>query len=56
MRGLGLSIAAVLASVSGAAAAQAPADITITGSRIFPESMAADSAGNVYVGSNGGTI
>jgi sugar lactone lactonase YvrE len=50
-------MAAVLACLGGAAAAQpAPADITITGSRVFPESMASDAAGNIYVGSNGGTI
>lgn len=38
------------------ASASAPADITINGSRIHPESIAADAAGNIYVGSTGGTV
>ncbi len=54
MRGLGYSIAAVLACLGGAAAAQS--DIPINGSRVFPESITSDAAGNIYTGSTGGTI
>ena len=54
MRGPGLSIAALLACLGSAAAAQS--DIPINGSRVFPESISADAAGNIYVGSIGGTI
>jgi sugar lactone lactonase YvrE len=54
MRGLGLSIAAALACLGSAAAAQS--DIPINGSRVFPESITSDAAGNVYVGSTSGTI
>jgi sugar lactone lactonase YvrE len=35
---------------------RATVDIPIFGTRVFPESIASDSAGNLYVGSNGGTI
>ena len=34
----------------------APADVTIDGSRVYPESITSDAAGNLYNGSNGGTI
>ena len=34
----------------------APSDIHINGSRVHPESITADAAGNIYVGSVGGTI
>jgi hypothetical protein len=54
MRGPGLSIAALLACLASTAAAQS--DIPINGSRVFPESITADAAGNIYVGSVGGTI
>src|SRR6478609_2305869 len=54
MRGLGYSIAAALACVGGAAVAQS--DITINGSRVHPESITSDAAGNIYVPSTGGTI
>ena len=37
-------------------AEQAPTEIAIAGNDIFPESMDADSAGNIYVGSMDGTI
>jgi sugar lactone lactonase YvrE len=48
--------AATLALLGSAALAQAaPADILL-GTRVFPESMSADSLGNLYTGSNGGTI
>lgn len=33
-----------------------PADIPMQGSRIFPESITSDAAGNIYVGSTQGTI
>ena len=33
-----------------------PGDITIQGQRLFPESITADNAGNIYVGSNPGTV
>ena len=47
-----------LALVGSAAAAQSatPADITINGSRVHPESITSDAAGNIYVPSTGGTI
>jgi hypothetical protein len=35
---------------------QAPADIAINGSRVFPESITSDEAGNIYNSSNNGTI
>ncbi len=35
---------------------QTPADIVINGARVHPESITADAAGNIYVGSVGGTI
>ena len=54
MRGLGFSIAVGLACIGGAAAAQS--DIRINGSRVHPESITSDAAGNIYVPSTGGTI
>jgi sugar lactone lactonase YvrE len=39
--------------VSGA---RTNADVTIDGSRVFPESLTSDAAGNLYNGSNNGTI
>ena len=33
-----------------------PADIAILGTRVFPESLTADSLGTLYIGSNAGTI
>src|SRR4249919_2002748 len=54
VKGLGFSIAAALACGGSAAAAQS--DIAINGSRVFPESVTSDAAGNIYVGSTGGTI
>lgn len=33
-----------------------PHEITIAGERLFPESIASDAAGNIYVGSNPGSI
>lgn len=53
LTGIAAGLLAACASVSSAAA---PVDITIAGARVFPESIASDAAGNIYVGSNGGTI
>lgn len=36
--------------------AEAPRDVTINGSRVFPESITSDAAGNLYNASVGGTI
>ena len=47
---------AALAAFAGVAAAAAPGDVTIDGSRVYPESLTSDAAGNLYNGSNGGTI
>ena len=33
-----------------------PANVTINGSRVYPESLTSDAAGNLYNGSNNGTI
>ena len=49
----------VLATLGGCTtvtSAQAPADIAIEGSRIHPDSITSDGAGNIYVSSVGGTI
>jgi len=51
-------VAAAMLSV-GCATTQSPAapqDIRIAGSRVFPESITSDAAGNIYTGSTGGTI
>lgn len=51
---VGLMLAAALAAT---ASAQEPAaNVTINGSRVFPESVTSDAAGNLYNGSNNGTI
>lgn len=42
--------------ISVAAGAVSPADVTIDGSRVYPESLTSDAAGNLYNGSNAGTI
>lgn len=51
-----LALAALLCGCATVQAQTAPADIRIDGSRVHPESIAADAAGNIYVGSIGGTI
>jgi sugar lactone lactonase YvrE len=48
----GAAAAMVLAST----AAAAQSDIPINGSRVFPESITSDAAGNIYTSSNNGTI
>ena len=52
---------ALLALMPGCAAgalsdSPQPQDIAIAGSRVFPESVTADAAGNIYIGSIAGTI
>jgi sugar lactone lactonase YvrE len=54
---VGMIFAAVLtAGCASLPAASAPTDILIRGSRVHPESITADAAGNIYVGSLGGTV
>jgi sugar lactone lactonase YvrE len=48
--------AALLAASAAMAQAAEPADIRINGSRVHPESITSDAAGNIYVPSTGGTI
>lgn len=56
-RRAGTALAAgVLAACAATSSAQAQGDIGINGARVFPESIASDATGNLYVGSNGGTI
>jgi len=52
----GGAVLAGLLAAGTAQAASAPGDVTIDGSRIFPESITSDAAGNLYNGSNAGTI
>ena len=51
---LGFALVAALAATASAKAP--PANVTIDGSRIYPESLTSDAAGNLYNGSNNGTI
>jgi len=51
---LGLALGAAL--IATASAKSPPANVTIDGSRVYPESLTADAAGNLYNGSNNGTI
>jgi sugar lactone lactonase YvrE len=46
----------MLAACASVPAASQPADVTIDGSRVYPESITSDAAGNLYNGSNDGTI
>lgn len=48
--------AGLLAACTTVPSASAPADITIAGERVFPESITSDAAGNIYVSSSSGTI
>ena len=51
---LGLALGAALIAT---ASAKAPGgNVTISGSRVYPESLTSDAAGNLYNGSNNGTI
>lgn len=51
---LGLALCAAL--IATASAKAPPANVTINGSRVYPESLTSDAAGNLYNGSNNGTI
>ena len=51
---LGLALGAAL--MSPASAKAPPANVTINASRVYPESLTSDAAGNLYNGSNAGTI
>ena len=46
----------MLAACASVPAASQPADVTIDGSRVYPESITSDAHGNLYNGSNAGTI
>ena len=48
--------AVALGGCATASLAAEPADIPINGSRVHPESITSDAAGNIYTGSTGGTI
>jgi streptogramin lyase len=50
----GLALSAAL--IATASAKAPPEDVTINGSRVYPESLTSDAAGNLYNGSNAGTI
>ncbi len=53
-----MAVAAALAltACAGEETPKGPTDITIAGEKVFPESITADAAGNLYVGSMSGTI
>ena len=51
---IGLMAGAALIAAANAKAP--PANVTINGSRVFPESLTSDAADNLYNGSNNGTI
>jgi len=51
-----LSSACATAQVSPGALQDMPAEITMEGARLFPESITSDAAGNIYVGSNPGIV
>ena len=50
------SIAAFAAAACASVPAASPGDVTINGSRVFPESITSDAAGNLYNASISGTI
>ena len=60
--GVGVALAALSgcgqsgSDKAGEGAGQAVRDILIVGERVFPESLSADAAGNIYVSSNAGAI
>jgi sugar lactone lactonase YvrE len=56
MRNSAIVAALLLAGCTTVPATPPAADILINGSRIHPESITADGAGNIYVGSIGGTV
>lgn len=49
-------LASACATSPAGSGADEPRDIRITGTGVYPESVTSDSAGNIYVGSMGGTI
>lgn len=55
LRAAGLCAAALLSACVSTPSAEVQ-DIRIAGERVFPESITADAAGNIYVGSLGGII
>jgi len=52
----GIALCLALLARAGDAADPQPRDIAIAGSRVFPESLSADTLGTLYIGSNAGTI
>jgi sugar lactone lactonase YvrE len=54
--GITAALAIVCCACASVPAASQPADVTIDGSRVYPESITSDAAGNLYNGSNAGTI
>jgi sugar lactone lactonase YvrE len=50
------ALSACAAGTGGGTGSTAVRDIPIKGTRVFPESITSDAAGNIYVSSNGGTI
>ena len=54
--GITAALAMVCSACASVPAASQSADVTIDGSRVYPESITSDAAGNLYDGSNGGTI
>jgi sugar lactone lactonase YvrE len=50
------AVAALAAAACASVTPSSPGDVTINGSRVFPESITSDAAGNLYVGSNPGTV
>ncbi len=53
---LGFALGAALIAMTAAAAKSPLPNVTINGSRVYPESLTSDAAGNLYNGSNGGVI
>lgn len=52
----GIAVMAACASTGPYVVGGSPDEIVIAGEEVFPESMTSDARGNIYVGSNGGTI
>ena len=53
---MALGFAGLLTACATTAPSQTWPDIALAGTRIFPESITSDSLGNIYIGSNQGTI
>ena len=56
MRGRIIVAAMLTAGCAAVPLSSASADILINGTRVHPESITSDAAGNIYIGSTGGTI